>query len=214
MLLHPLFVVKENKKKKQIILLGIVVLMMLVGCTGCKKQSYLETQSDLQEEHTKSADTTEEKKQQTEQVTEIYVQIDGAVKKPGVYTFSEESRVYELIEAAGGLLPEAYDLGINQAKRLADGEKIYVYTKEEIENGAGTTDTQNPKGQTDDGKININTASVEELMTLSGIGETRAKDIIAYRNAHGAFSLPEDLKNVSGIGDSTYNKIADAIIVN
>ena len=111
-------------------------------------------------------------------------------------------------------MPEAYDLGINQAKRLADGEKIYVYTKEEIENGAGTTDTQNPRGQTDDGKININTASVEELMTLSGIGETRAKDIIAYRNAYGAFSLPEDLKNVSGIGDSTYNKIADAIIVN
>lgn len=213
-MLPPLFVGKENKVKKQIILLGIVVLMMLVVCTGCKKQSYLETQSDLQEEHTKSADTTEEKKQQTEQVTEIYVQIDGAVKKPGVYTFSEESRVYELIEAAGGLLPEAYDLGINQAKRLADGEKIYVYTKEEIENGAGTTDTQNPKGQTDDGKVNINTASVEELMTLSGIGETRAKDIIAYRNAHGAFSLPEDLKNVSGIGDSTYNKIADAIIVN
>ena len=213
-MLPPLFVGKENKVKKQIILLGIVVLMMLVGCTGCKKQSYLETQSDLQEEHTKSADTTEEKKQQTEQVTEIYVQIDGAVKKPGVYIFSEESRVYELIEAAGGLLPEAYDLGINQAKRLADGEKIYVYTKEEIENGAGTTDTQNPRGQTDDGKVNINTASVEELMTLSGIGETRAKDIIAYRNAHGAFSLPEDLKNVSGIGDSTYNKIADAIIVN
>ena len=213
-MLPPLFVGKENKVKKQIILLGIVVLMMLVGCTGCKKQSYLETQSDLQEEHTKSADTTEEKKQQTEQVTEIYVQIDGAVKKPGVYTFSEESRVYELIEAAGGLLPEAYDLGINQAKRLADGEKIYVYTKEEIENGAGTTDTQNPRGQTEDGKVNINTASVEELMTLSGIGETRAKDIIAYRNAHGAFSLPEDLKNVSGIGDSTYNKIADAIIVN
>ena len=213
-MLPPLFVGKENKVKKQIILLGIVVLMMLVGCTGCKKQSYLETQSDLQEEHTKSADTTEEKKQQTEQVTEIYVQVDGAVKKPGVYTFSEESRVYELIEAAGGLLPEAYDLGINQAKRLADGEKIYVYTKEEIENGAGTTDTQNPQGQTDDGKININTASVEELVTLSGIGETRAKDIIAYRNAHGAFSSPEDLKNVSGIGDSTYNKIADAIIVN
>lgn len=213
-MLPPLFVGKENKVKKQIILLGIVVLMMLVGCTGCKKQSYLETQSDLQEEHTKSADTTEEKKQQTEKTTEIYVQIDGAVKKPGVYTFSEESRVYELIEAAGGLLPEAYDLGINQAKRLVDGEKIYVYTKEEIENGAETTDTQNPRGQTDDGKININTASVEELMTLSGIGETRAKDIIAYRNAHGAFSLPEDLKNVSGIGDSTYNKIADAIIVN
>lgn len=213
-MLPPLFVGKENKVKKQIILLGIVVLMMLVGCTGCKKQSYLETQSDLQEEHTKSADTTEEKKQQTEKTTEIYVQIDGAVRRPGVYTFSEESRVYELIEAAGGLLPEAYDLGINQAKRLTDGEKIYVYTKEEIENGAGTTDMQNPRGQTDDGKVNINTASVEELMTLSGIGETRAKDIIAYRNAHGAFSLPEDLKNVSGIGDSTYNKIADAIIVN
>ena len=110
--------------KKQIILLGIVVLILL-GCTACKSTSYLEKQSDLSSEDTSedttdSADTTEE----TEKKTEIYVQISGAVADPGVYTFPADSRVYELIEAAGGLLPEAYDVSLNQAERLSDGQKI------------------------------------------------------------------------------------------
>ena len=103
--------------KKQIILLGIVVLILL-GCTACKSTSYLEKQSDLSSEDTSedttdSADTTEE----TEKKTEIYVQISGAVADPGVYTFPADSRVYELIEAAGGLLPEAYDVSIPKRKR-------------------------------------------------------------------------------------------------
>lgn len=197
--------------KKQIILLGIVVLILL-GCTACKSTSYLEKQSDLSSEDTSedatdSADTTEE----TEKKTEIYVQISGAVADPGVYTFPADSRVYELIEAAGGLLPEAYDVSLNQAERLSDGQKIHVYTKEEAAEGLVPTEESS---STSDGKVNINTASTEELTSLKGIGQTRAESIVAYRQEHGAFAAVEDLKAVSGIGDATYQKIADAITVN
>ena len=197
--------------KKQIILLGIVVLILL-GCTACKSTSYLEKQSDLSSEDTSedatdSADTTEE----TEKKTEIYVQISGAVADPGVYTFPADSRVYELIEAAGGLLPEAYDVSLNQAERLSDGQKIHVYTKEEAAAGLAPTEESS---STSDGKVNINTASTEELTSLKGIGQTRAESIVAYRQEHGAFAAVEDLKAVSGIGDATYQKIADAITVN
>lgn len=197
--------------KKQIILLGIVVLILL-GCTACKSTSYLEKQSDLSSEDTSedatdSADTTEE----TEKKTEIYVQISGAVADPGVYTFPADSRVYELIEAAGGLLPEAYDVSLNQAERLSDGQKIHVYTKEEAAGGLAPTEESS---STSDGKVNINTASTEELTSLKGIGQTRAESIVAYRQEHGAFAAVEDLKAVSGIGDATYQKIADAITVN
>ena len=171
--------------KKQIILLGIVVLILL-GCTACKSTSYLEKQSDLSSEDTSedatdSADTTEE----TEKKTEIYVQISGAVADPGVYTFPADSRVYELIEAAGGLLPEAYDVSLNQAERLSDGQKIHVYTKEEAAEGLAPTEESS---STSDGKVNINTASVEELTSLKGIGQTRAESIVAYRQENGAFA--------------------------
>ena len=197
--------------KKQIILLGIVVLILL-GCTACKSTSYLEKQSDLSSEDTSedatdSADTTEE----TEKKTEIYVQISGAVADPGVYTFPADSRVYELIEAAGGLLPVAYDVSLNQAERLSDGQKINVYTKEEAAEGLAPTEESS---STSDGKVNINTASVEELTSLKGIGQTRAESIVTYRQEHGAFTAVEDLKAVSGIGDATHQKIADAITVN
>ena len=139
------------------------------------------------------------------------MQISGAVADPGVYTFPADSRVYELIEAAGGLLPEAYDVSLNQAERLSDGQKIHVYTKEEAAEGQAPTEESS---STSDGKVNINTASTEELTSLKGIGQTRAESIVAYRQEHGAFAAVEDLKAVSGIGDATYQKIADAITVN
>ena len=128
---------------------------------------------------------------------------------PGVYAFPEGSRVYEAIARAGGLTEDAYDVELNQAQLLTDGQKIYVPVV-----GEAVTVSQNGSaGLSDDGRININTATVEELMTLTGIGETRAKSIVAYRDAHGPFAAPEDLQQVSGIGESTYRKIADAITI-
>ncbi len=200
--------------KKQIILLGIVVLILL-GCTACKPTSYLEKQSDLSDEDTaKDVTDSADKTEETEEKTDICVQISGAVAVPGVYRFPEDSRVYELIEAAGGLLPEAYDVSLNQAERLSDGQKIYVYTKEEAANGLVTSEGAASASSASDGKVNINTASAEELTSLNGIGQTRAESIVAYRQEHGAFAAVEDLKEVSGIGDATYQKIADAITVN
>ena len=205
---------KEYKVKKQIILLGIVVLILL-GCMACKPTSYLEKQSDLSDEDTaKDVTDSADKTEETEEKTEICVQISGAVADPGVYRFPEDSRVYELIEAAGGLLPEAYDVSLNQAERLSDGQKIHVYTKEEAANGLVPAEGTANASLATEGKVNINTASVEELTSLKGLGQTRAESIVAYRQEHGAFAAVEDLKEVSGIGDATYQKIADAITVN
>ena len=177
--------------KKQIILLGIVVLILL-GCTACKSTSYLEKQSDLSSEDTSedatdSVDTTEETEKRQRSCADQWGSGD-----PGVYTFPADSRVYELIEAAGGLLPEAYDVSLNQAERLSDGQKIHVYTKGEAAEGLAPTEESS---STSDGKVNINTASTEELTSLKGIGQTRAESIVAYRQEHGAFAAVEDPKS-------------------
>lgn len=158
----------------------------------------------------------------------IYVQVAGAVNSPGVYEIKATGRVFEAIEMAGGLKDNAYDKSLNQAEALTDGEKIYVYTKKEaaelISAGGVSDDTVLnsasglPGGTggsevSDAGKVNINTATKDELMTLSGIGEAKADSIITYREQNGRFSGTEDIKNVSGIGDSTYERLKDNICV-
>lgn len=103
---------------------------------------------------------------------------------------------------------------LNQAQFVADGERIYVPTEEEVEHGTvESTFTQSDSGDTE-GKVNINTASKEELKTLSGIGDSKADSIIQYREAHGAFHSIEELMNVEGIKEGVFNKIKDRITVN
>ena len=131
----------------------------------------------------------------------------GAVAKPGVYELPEKSRVFQAVEAAGGLLPEALERLINQAAELTDGQQVYIpFEGEETEGG------QAPLQETDD-RVNINTAGPEELKTLPGIGEARAADIIAYREAKGGFSSIEEIMQVSGIKDAMFQKIRDKIKV-
>lgn len=135
--------------------------------------------------------------------TTIFVYVCGAVAKEGVYELSQGSRVYEAIEMAGGFLPNAAVTEINQAELLEDAMKIYVPTIEELAKmqlGGG-------------GKVNINRASKEELMTLPGIGEAKAESIIAYRKKNGSFRKTEDIMQIAGIKDSLYEKIKDLIQV-
>lgn len=145
----------------------------------------------------------------------IFVYVCGAVREPGVYVLSEGSRVYEAIRMAGGMTPEANEAFVNQARVLVDGEQITVFTKEETE--GLDPDTWNFEGPAPDmkeqGKININTANAEELMSLSGIGEARAEAIIEYRETNGAFRETADIMKISGIGEALYNKIKDDIDV-
>lgn len=138
----------------------------------------------------------------------IFVYVCGAVVSPGVYELAAGSRVYQAVEAAGGLLEEADRTALNMAGLLTDGQQITVYKEgESAAAGSGVS------GSTASGKVNLNTADREQLMTLPGIGEARAADIINYRQEHGGFSSIEELKNVSGIGEKRFDSIKEYIEV-
>lgn len=145
-----------------------------------------------------------------------FVYVCGAVKHPGVFELPQNSRVYEAIALAGGFRKNAYEKGINQAAQITDGQMIEVLTvKEQKESGAKTqgqgTDAANAQSQDD--RIDINTATAEQLTTLSGIGQAKAENIIAYRESSGGFSSVEDLMKVSGIGEGVYERIKDKVKV-
>lgn len=150
----------------------------------------------------------------------IYVEIKGSVKNPGVYQMTKDSRVFELIEQAGGTTSLADTSNLNLSMLLEDAMVIYVYSKEELQEETLNTEdnSQNFNSSSskeevattkEDGKIAINKASLEELITLPGIGEVKAQAIIDYRKEYGQFNSLEELKNVSGIGEATYEKIKD-----
>ena len=180
-------------------------------------------------------------KQEPDQVpSTIYVHVCGAVKNPGVYELAAGSRVYEAVEEAGGFTENAESSYVNQAQQLSDGVKLIIPTTEQVEAGsvsdvtgtigivesAGTGQAETgqeaiggagatPDGvAASDGKININTASEAELCNIPGIGETRAAAIVTYRQEMGGFTSIEDIMNVSGIKQGTYDKIKDRIKVN
>ena len=140
-----------------------------------------------------------------EQVLCVY--ICGAVLRPGVYELEAGSRIVSAVEAAGGFLPEAATEAVNLAKRLEDGMQIVVPTMEEAEAKKAEVFRQEA------GMVNLNTASVEELCKLSGIGEAKAEAILAYRTEIGVFSSIEQLKEVTGIGDSLFNQIKESIYI-
>lgn len=139
----------------------------------------------------------------------IYVHVCGQVNCPGVYELDKDSRLYEAIAAAGGMTEAAADTCLNHAEILVDGQQVYVPSGEELQASADVS----PMQETQDGRVNINTASREELMTLTGIGEAKAGAIIRYREDKGSFKSTEELKEVEGIKDGVYNKVKDQIKV-
>lgn len=188
----------------------------------------------------------------------IYVDIKGAVKKPGVYEFKEGDKVIDAINIAGGLKSSAVTSNINLSKKLTDEMVIYIYSKSELTSSntsalstsvQKTTTTlknnieattinvsqnienelnkdlecnceiieinncKNNNNEEQNNKININTASKEELMTLNGIGESKADSIIKYRTDNGNFETIESIINVTGISTTIYEKIKDYITV-
>ena len=141
----------------------------------------------------------------------IYIHIIGAVKKPGVYIFDENPRVIEVVECAGGFTKDARKSEINQAEILEDGCQIRIESKKDKkkENTGGDSAEQD----SDSERVNINTATKEELMTLTGIGEAKAMSIIEYRETNGKFGKIEDVMNIAGIKDGVFEKIRDQIKV-
>ena len=180
----------------------------------------------LRMHETSKADITVEDNSTPAGNVEICVDIGGAVVKPGVYEVDPETRLYEVIDMAGGLLSNADTDSINRAEYVEDGEKIFIPSRavqaaedtegqpEDISSDGTEDSAEDPEviSTPGSGLVNINSASREELKTLSGIGDVKADKIIEYRSKS-RFRRKEDIKAVDGIGDSIYNKIKDSITV-
>ena len=184
-----------------------VVLLLLVAVGGLlpkKEEAVEETEVVVT---TVLAEKTEVS---TTQETVIFVDIKGAVKNPGVYQMKVGDRVKDALEAAGGLTEEADSQKVNLAKRLEDQMVIVVpkVGEEAEEIPAGETRNEATK----EGKVNINTATVEELKTLKGVGEKKAEAIIEYRKKNGSFKTKEDLMKVRGIGKKLFESFEERIV--
>ena len=201
--------------KKYYILIGIIVALII---------GIFSITSMYQEKNTPSISLVEEETTIVEEsINTFYVDIKGSVNKPGVYKVDDQMIVNDLIKLAGGLTKNAYTKNINLATKLKEGMVVYVYSKNELTNTTSTTTILNdayysyePTTTSSEvkvsGKVNINTAAKEELMTVSGIGESKAIAIIDYRK-NNKFNSIEDIMNVSGIGESLFAKIKEYITV-
>lgn len=191
----------------------------------------------------KSNEKTQQEEKIEEDVKLINVDLKGAVKKEGVYTVQLGSTVNDIVKLAGGLKNNGTLKNINLSKRVEDEMVIYVYTNYELSkanvskkvseecvvkqiyiddcqgesiiksDNKDSVKSDNNQGQESNSKVNINTATLDELMQLNGIGEAKAKTIIEYRTQNGNFAKIEDLMNVTGIGEALYQKVKDSITV-
>ena len=201
---------KEKWESWSLAVKGAVVggaILLLVGVGGLlpkKEEAVEETEVVVT---TVLAEKTEVS---TTQETVIFVDIKGAVKNPGVYQMKVGDRVKDALEAAGGLTEEADSQKVNLAKRLEDQMVIVVpkVGEEAEEIPAGATSKEEAK----EGKVNINTATVEELKTLKGVGEKKAEAIIEYRKKNGSFQTKEDLMKVRGIGKKLFESFQERIV--
>lgn len=193
-----------KKNKNTIILVLFLILTGLSGCGGDDGIQYFDAAADdvyargageeLSAPETLPADEEQ-----------ICVHVCGRVCQPGVVMLPAGSRVWEAVEAAGGLAEDAQDTAVNLAAVLQDGQKLYIPAM-------GESVAEDIACAADSGKINLNTADADRLQTLPGIGASRAADILSYRETHGGFRTIEEIMQVPGIKESIYEKIKDKII--
>lgn len=198
-------------------LIGTAVL--LTGCGSRKQAVFTETvYADESESSASGASTREFTDREVTGSSKICVFVCGAVVREGVYYLPEGSRVIDAVNAAGGYSEDADRIYVNQAEFVYDAQRVEIPTIEEareyreMEKSLRENSAENESGGSD-GKININTAGRSELMEIPGIGESKADRILSYREAHGRFTSPEEIMNVSGIGEAVYENMKDHITV-
>lgn len=220
------------KDKKMIVLIIFTIVFFLLSVFSLSLLIYQNSNKDddISVNYDDELDSDEDEKARG-----FKVEIKGEVINPGVYEVTHDNIIMDLIDLAGGLTENAYIDNINLSKKLDEEMVIIVYNKNKIDNKNNSfqnkkvyidesvqkkesvitpNNTQNTESSSvDNGLININTASKEELMKLSGIGESKALKIIEYRSANGNFKAIEDIMKVNGIGKSTYEKFKDKITI-
>lgn len=194
----------KNHIDKIAVALIFIALVIFGRLTNFNSNKLVDVSDSVQKISNK--ETNQDKISDQTQNENIKVHISGCVLNPGLYELNENSRVYDLVQKAGGFCSEVDENSVNLAKKLTDEMKIHIYRKDEIT--IDSSQTQNGKNL-----ININTAPLETLITLSGIGEAKARAIIEYREIQ-RFETIDDLKNISGIGEKLFKKIKDLITVN
>ena len=225
------FITFKYRYKKQIII-GIIILIFVIVSISIGLYFYF-NKEEKKEEITVEKNKLEKKE---EPKKELYkVDIKGQINNPGIYEMNIDSRVIDVINNAGGLTEYADTSVINLSKKIKDEMVIIVYSYDEVKEFSKTKEIEkqiqnnckkneiysiendacisNDNDSSITGKININTASIDQLQTLPGIGESKAKDIIKYREENGRFNSIEDLKKISGIGDNTFANIQENITV-
>ncbi len=207
----------------------VAILVVIAAASGLAMASFNSRSSGVSFERSDEASASDvrgsgdaspddESSAKSSSAAEVYVDVDGAVVRPGVYRLKDGARVSQAIDAAGGLTAEADVTGLNRASKITDGQKIYVPTVGEQQaaaavGGAESSAATTPGAGSSSGLVNINTASAAELQTLSGIGPSMAQSIIDERTKNGAFASVDDLMRVSGIGEKKLAKIKDCICV-
>lgn len=217
--------VHKKQKRTARAAMSCLMLLLLYGCAyqgqvspavtvlpqenGVLESGTLQAEDDTQGEGDGSlTDAQSGRGSSAGEAEMLAVFVCGSVMTPGVYELPEGSRVYEAIALAGGMTDEAAQTAVNQAELLTDGQMIEIPTVEEHQARASAEEAY------EDGLVNINTADLEELKTLPGIGDSKARSIIAYREKNGAFGSIEDIKNVDGIGDGIFAKLEGCMKVN
>lgn len=195
-----IFLNKESIKRAALPVTVAVALLFFWIAGGDSTENI-----EITEEGTQIAEETQETSEKSLNSGVIYVDISGCVNNPGVYEFKSGARVFHVIEEAGGLTEDANIDDLNRAEEIVDGQKIVIYSK--------NSDEKSSYEETSSGKISINRADSAKLQEIPGVGPATAQKIIEYREQFGRFNKIEDIKNVSGIGDKTFESMKEYITV-
>lgn len=191
-------------------LVGVVVVLLILICSIL---FYNKSENQMNEEFSMVSTSTSDSFESESISQQIYVDIKGAVKKPGMYEGMLEMRVWDAVMLAGGVREDADTKQVNFSERIVDQMVIYVPTiGEEVQELTSSEDSEDGLKSTTN-KINLNKANEAELTTLTGVGQKKAQEIIRYREENGGFKSIEELKNISGFGEKTFEKLKDSISV-
>ena len=194
---------------KSIILAFVCSLVLIIGGLFYFNQNKTEDYSGVSFSNISNETNNKDEKAEDKHDEKIFVDVKGAVKHPGVFETTKDKRVKDLIEEAGGLLDDADTSTLNLSQKVKDQMVIYVLKHGEKPKQISDSGTSSSSGDV----ININTANLEQLMKISGVGKTKAEAIISYREKNGDFKKKEDITKVRGIGKATFEKIKDKIEV-
>ncbi len=222
----------KYRYRKQIIIVSIILILFSSVSIPIVK-STTRTKSKSTNSKTVIVAKKEESELKNQNEETLKVDIKGEIVNPGIYSMTSSSRIIDVIEKAGGLTKDANTTVINLSKKVTDEMVIIVYSNDQVNNFIKTKEQEKEiqkqclmpteesikndacisENTTIAGKVSLNIATLEQLQTLPGIGESKANDIINYRETNGLFKTIEEIKNVPGIGDAVFAKIKENITI-